>query len=83
MLKPGRGLWQRLRWRWKLTVAGFVMGAISCGLWTAPAAWFAFRGGYTVHGWVYTITVIAIMVLAPVWMHHMGAGHERDFDAAE
>ena len=46
-----------------MTVAGFVMGAISCGLWVAPAAWFAFRGGYMTHGWVYTITVIAIMVL--------------------
>ena len=66
-----------------MTVAGFAMGALSCGLWVGPAAWFAFRGGHTDHGWVYTITVIAIMVLATAGMHYMGIRHERDFDGTE
>ena len=79
-LIPEQGPWQSLRWRWKLTIAGIAMGAIACGLWTAPAAWFAFRGGYTTHGFIYAVSVAVVMVLAPVGMHIMGIRHERDFD---
>ncbi len=76
------GWWQRMRWRWKLTMAGFAMGALACGLWAGPAAVIAFRGGYTTHGWIYTITVAAVMVMATGGMHYMGIRHERDFDGA-
>ena len=47
------GWWQRMRWRWKLTIAGFAMGSLACGLWAAPAAVLAFKGRYTTHGWIY------------------------------
>ena len=60
--KHGRemlGWWQRMRWRWKLTIAGFAMGSLACGLWAAPAAVLAFKGRYTTHGWIYAVTVKA------------------------
>ena len=57
--------------------------ALACGLWTAPAAWFAFRGGYMTHGYIYAASVAVVMVLAPVGMHLMGIRDEKDFDETE
>ena len=32
-------IWQRMSWRWKVTLMGAVMGAFASALWTAPAAY--------------------------------------------
>ena len=83
--KHGRemlGWWQRMRWRWKLTIAGFAMGSLACGLWAAPAAVLAFKGRYTTHGWIYAVTVVVVMILATTGMHFKGIQDEKDFDGA-
>ena len=83
--KPPRpGPWQRLRWRWKLTVAGLLMGAhwhAACGPRPPPGS--PFRGGYMTHGYIYAASVAVVMVLAPVGMHLMGIRDEKDFDETE
>ena len=66
-----------------MTLAGAVIGAISCGLWTAPAAYFALTGGYTGHGYLYVGSVVAVMALATGGMHLMGIGQERELDEAD
>lgn len=76
--KPSKlGPWQRLRWRWKLTVAGILRARWNAAC-AAPAAWVAFRGGYMMpHGYIYAASVAVVMVLAPVGMYLMGIRDEE------
>ena len=76
-------VWQRLSWRWKMTLAGAVMGAIASGLWTAPAAYYALRGGYMTHGIIYvTASILGIGGMAGI-MHLLGIRQERDLNATD
>ena len=74
------GWWRDLAWRWKVTGMGLVIGIISCGLWTVPAGWLAFQGGYTSHGVVYTLASIAAMAVATCGGYLMGKRMERELD---
>ena len=76
-------VWQRLSWRWKVTLMGAVMGAFASGLWTAPAAYFALRGGYMTHGIIYVIaSILGIGGMAGI-MHLLGIRQERDLNATD
>ena len=76
-------IWQRMSWRWKVTLMGAVMGAIASGLWTAPAAYFALRGGYMTHGIIYAAaSVLGIGGMAGI-MHLLGIRQERDLNATD
>ena len=74
--KPPRGplvtAWERLKhlpetWRdlgprWKMTMAGAGAGIFASTRWTAPAAYFALRGGCTGHGRLHIIaTIVGIL----------------------
>ena len=76
-LKRLPGAWRDLGWRWKMTVAGAGMGVFACSLGTAPAAYFALRGGYTRHGYFYIIATIVGILLSTVGMHLLGIKDER------
>ena len=76
-------VWQHLSWRWKVTLMGAVMGAIASELWTAPAAYFALRGGYMTHGIIYVVaSILGIGGMAGI-MHLLGIRQERDLSAAD
>lgn len=75
--------WQRLSWRWKMTLLGAAIGAISSSLWTAPGAYFALSNGYMRHGIIYVVaSVLAVAGFAGL-MHFLGTKQERDLNAAE
>ena len=75
--------WQRLSWRWKMTLAGAIMGAIASGLWTAPAAYFALKGGYMTHGIIYVVaSILGIGGMASI-MHLLGIRQERELNATD
>ena len=75
--------WRDLGWRWKMTVAGAGMGIFASALWTAPAAYFALRGGYTGHGYLYIIATIVGILLSTAGMHLLGIRHERIMNKTE
>ena len=76
-------IWHRISLRWKTTLLGTAMGAFASSLWTAPAAYYAFKGGYIGHGIGYVIvTVLAIAGMAGL-MHFFGIRQERDLNGAE
>ena len=76
-------VWQRLSWRWKMTLAGAIMGAIASGLWTAPAAYYALRGGYMTHGIIYVIaSILGIGGMAGI-MHLLGIRQEKQLNATD
>ena len=59
------------------------MGAIASGLWTAPAAYFALRGGYMTHGIIYVIaSVLGIGGMATI-MHLLGIRQEKELNATD
>ena len=75
--------WRRLSWRWKATLMGAAMGAFASGLWTAPAAYFALRGGYMTHGIIYVIaSILGIAGMAGI-MHLLGIRQERDLNTTD
>ena len=76
-------VWQHLSWRWKMTLAGAVMGAISSGLWTAPAAYYALRGGYMTHGIIYAAASILGVVGMAGLMHFLGIRQEKQLNATD
>ena len=76
-------VWQRIPRRWKMTVAGAAMGAFASGLWTAPAAYYAFKGGYTTHGVIHVIASVAAVVIAATIMHLSGIRQERELNATD
>ena len=79
----GLRVWRRLSWRWKVTLMGAAMGALASGLWTAPAAYFALRGGYMTHGIIYVIaSILGIAGMAGI-MHLLGIRQERDLNATD
>ena len=83
---PPRGplqLWQRIPRRWKMTMAGAAMGALASGLWTAPAAYYAFKGGYMTHGVIHVIASVAAVVIAATIMHLSGIRQERELNAKD
>ena len=53
-------------------MAGAAMGAFASGLWTAPAAYYAFKGGYMTHGVIHVIASVAAVVIAATIMHLSG-----------
>ena len=83
---PPRGplqLWQRISWRWKMTLVGAAMGAFASSLWTAPAAYFALSNGHMAHGITYVVvTVIGVAGAAGI-MHILGIRQERDLNATD
>ena len=84
--KPPRGLmktWQDTRWPWKMALAGAMMGIIACGLGTGTAAYFALRGGYDRHGYIYIGATAAVILVSTVWMYRTGIKHEREMDESD
>ena len=83
---PPRGplqLWQRISWRWKMTIAGAAMGAFASSLWTTPAAYYAFKGGYMTHGVIHVIASVSAVVIAATIMHLLGTRQERELNATD
>ena len=88
--RPGRSslwnplrAWHRMSWRWKMTLVGVAIGALSASLWTIPGAYFALSNGYMRHGIIYVVaSVLGIAGMAGL-MHFFGTRQERDLNGTE
>ena len=76
-------LWHQLRWRWKVTLMGAAMATFAACLWTIPAAYYAFKGGYITHGAIHTATSIIGVVVMTGIMHLLGIRQERELNATD
>ena len=75
--------WQRLSWRWKMTLVGIAIGALSAGLWTIPGAYFALSNGYLRHGTIYVVVTVLGVAGFAILMHLLGIRQERDLNATD
>ena len=75
--------WHRLSWRWKMTLVGIAIGALSASLWTIPGAYFALSNGHLRHGTIYVMVTVLGFAGFAVLMHLLGIRQERDLNATD